>query len=136
MQPAQNFAKAAEFVRSAASQGAQLAVLPEYHLTNWKPHEPEFLELAKEWKTYLGWYTDLAKEVGICIVPGTIVEWHEELGGGEGERLLNVAYFIDGTGEVIGKYVKKNLWYVMLSFLLLRGTLSTHVISHLSMWRN
>jgi hypothetical protein len=36
--------------------------------------------------------------------------------GGEGERLLNVAYFIDGTGEVIGKYVKKNLWYVLVSF--------------------
>ena len=121
MQPAQNFAKAANFIRSAASQGAQLAVLPEYHLTNWKPHDPEFLVFAKEWKTYLGWYTDLAKEVGICIVPGTIVEWHEEVGGGEGERLMNVAYFIDGTGEVVGKYEKKNLWYVMLSFSYCEG---------------
>lgn len=29
----------------------------------------------------------------------------------EPQRLLNVAYFIEGgTGEVIGRYVKKNLW--------------------------
>jgi predicted amidohydrolase len=110
MQPAENFSKAANFIRSAAAQGAELAVLPEYHLTNWKPHEPEFIKLAKEWKTYLGWYTELAKEVGICIVPGTIVEYHPESGEDSSERLLNVAYFIDGSGDVIGKYVKKNLW--------------------------
>lgn len=109
MQPAQNFAKAATFIRSVASQGAQLAVLPEYHLTNWIPKDPGFLELARQWETYLGWYKDLAKEVGICIVPGTIVELHQ--GEGDlGERLLNVAYFIDWSGEVVGKYVKKNLW--------------------------
>jgi hypothetical protein len=29
----------------------------------------------------------------------------------ETQRLLNVAYFIEGgTGEVVGRYVKKNLW--------------------------
>lgn len=32
MQPAQNFEKAAEFIRGAAAQKADLAVLPEYHL--------------------------------------------------------------------------------------------------------
>lgn len=30
---------------------------------------------------------------------------------GQPQRLLNVAYFIEGgTGKVIGRYVKKNLW--------------------------
>lgn len=33
--PSFNFEKAANFIRSAAQQGANLAVLPEYHLTNW-----------------------------------------------------------------------------------------------------
>jgi len=111
MQPEHNFTKAAAFIRSAAAQGAQLAVLPEYHLTNWKPKDPGFTELCDQWETYLDKYKELAKECGICIVPGTIVEGHA---GEEGEenRLVNVAYFIDGEGVVRGRYEKKNLWYV------------------------
>ena len=41
-------------------------------------------------------------------MPGTIVELHDA--GTADERLLNVAYFIDNNGKIIGKYVKKNLW--------------------------
>ncbi|KAF2199252.1 carbon-nitrogen hydrolase [Delitschia confertaspora ATCC 74209] len=121
MQIDSNFAKAATFIRSAATQGAQLAVLPEYHLTNWVPKDPGFIGLCEQWETWLEKYKSLARECGICIVPGTIVEFHREEGedgrelGGMGEkevreRLLNVAYFIDEKGAVKGKYVKKNLW--------------------------
>ncbi|KAF2687405.1 carbon-nitrogen hydrolase [Lentithecium fluviatile CBS 122367] len=109
MQLEHNFNKAAQYVRAAAAQGAELAVLPEYHLTNWLPKDPAFLGLCDQWETYLNKYKELAKECGICIVPGTIVETHpgeEE----EENRLLNVAYFIDHEGTVKGKYVKKNLW--------------------------
>jgi hypothetical protein len=45
-------------------------------------------------------------------VPGTIVERHKEAEREE-DRVVNVAYFIDGEGEVRGKYEKKNLWYVV-----------------------
>jgi predicted amidohydrolase len=115
MQPELNFNKAATFIRSAAAQGAQLAVLPEYHLTNWKPKEPGFLELCGQWETYLEKYKELAKECGICVVPGTIVEARS--GDGEEEtKLVNVAYFIDGEGVVRGKYEKKNLWCVKALF--------------------
>jgi predicted amidohydrolase len=109
MQLEHNFNKAAQYIRSAAAQGAELVVLPEYHLTNWLPKDPAFLGLCDQWETYLNKYKELAKECGICIVPGTIVETHpgEEK---EENRLLNVAYFIDCEGVVIGKYVKKNLW--------------------------
>lgn len=55
----------------------------------------------------------MAKECGICIVPGTIVEGYPGEEDEEG-RLLNVAYFIGKEGEVKGKYVKKNLWWVLL----------------------
>ncbi|KAK5169651.1 uncharacterized protein LTR77_005628 [Saxophila tyrrhenica] len=103
-----NFQKAADFIRAAALQGSKLAVLPEYHLLNWVPHDPKFKEACGHWRTYLKKYQDLAKECNINIVPGTIVELHDE--GTDNERLLNVAYFIDNTGEIIGKYVKKNLW--------------------------
>lgn len=35
----------------------------------------------------------------------------EEEEQGQSQKLLNVAYFIEGgTGEVIGRYVKRNLW--------------------------
>lgn len=103
-----NFEKAADYIRSAARQHANLAVLPEYHLLNWIPHDPKFKEACGQWETYLKKYQDLAKECDINIVPGTIVELHDA--GTENERLLNVAYFISNTGEIIGKYVKKNLW--------------------------
>jgi hypothetical protein len=85
-------------------------LLPEYHLTNWVPKEPGFLECCDEWELYLKKYQALAKELSICIVPGTIVERHQDAETEE-ERLLNVAYFIGKEGDILGKYVKKNLWY-------------------------
>lgn len=103
-----NYKVAEDFIRSAANQGAQLAVLPEYHLLNWIPHDEKYKEACAHWKTYLDRYVALAKECSINIVPGTIVELHGQ--GTSEERLLNVAYFITASGEIAGKYVKKNLW--------------------------
>lgn len=109
MQLEHNFNKAATYIRSAAQQGAELAVLPEYHLTGWIPNDPNFFSLCEQWETYLKKYQELAKECNICLVPGTVVEAHRDASKEE-DRLVNVAYFIDATGSVIGKYVKKNLW--------------------------
>ena len=111
MQPASNYTRAAELITDAASRGAQLAVLPEYHLTNWVPDEPGFSELCDQWKLYLDKYRALAKKCNICIVPGTIVERHQDATTEE-DRLINVAYFIGNDGEILGKYQKKNLWYI------------------------
>ncbi len=105
-----NYNKAASFIRSAASQGAQLAVLPEYHLTNWVPDDPNFALRGDQWKNYLDKYRALAKECNICIVPGTIVERHQDAETEE-DQLVNMAYFIDNHGEILGIYQKKNLWY-------------------------
>ncbi|KAL8946525.1 MAG: hypothetical protein Q9222_007094 [Ikaeria aurantiellina] len=57
-----NYAKAVQFIKDAASRGAQLAVLPEYHLTNWVPEDPEFEDLCGQWEIYLVKYRTLAKE--------------------------------------------------------------------------
>lgn len=108
MQADRNFASACSYIRSAAAQKADLAVLPEYHLLNWVPNNPNFKEACSHWKKYLKGYQDLAKECNINIVPGTIVELHDQ--GTKDERLLNAAYFISSTGEILGRYVKKNLW--------------------------
>jgi predicted amidohydrolase len=103
-----NYQKAANQIRAAANQGAHLAVLPEYHLLNWVPNDPKYKENCREWKTYLERYQALAKECNINLVPGTIIELHDE--GTPQERLLNVAYFISNTGEILHRYQKKNLW--------------------------
>ncbi|KAI9673424.1 MAG: hypothetical protein M1817_002886 [Caeruleum heppii] len=109
-----NFLKASNFIRQAAAQGAQLAVLPEYHLTGWVPTDPKFSELAGQWQTYLERYQGLARECNICIVPGTIVERVASPKADREEdevQLVNVAYFIDDKGSLSGRYEKKNLWH-------------------------
>ncbi|KAI1387229.1 putative hydrolase, carbon-nitrogen family [Hypoxylon trugodes] len=104
LSPAENFAKAESFIRNAAQEGCHLAVLPEYHLTSWVPDEPNFRESCADSATYLKRYQELAKELNICIVPGTIIEL-------EGDSLHNIAYFISSSGEIAGRYQKKNLWH-------------------------
>ena len=91
-------------------RGAQLAVLPEYHLTNWAPEDPNFREICTQWEKYLNKYKELAKKLKICIVPGTIVQTYQHEEGGE-EQLHNIAYFIGDDGEILGRYQKKNIWY-------------------------
>jgi predicted amidohydrolase len=125
MQQEENYEKAANFIRSAAQQGAELAVLPEYHLLNWVPDDPGFKEGCSHWQHYLQKYQDLAKECNINIVPGTIIELHDQ--GTPNERLLNVAYFIDNTGKIIGKYVKKNLWGAIERNHLTSSSMEPHV---------
>ncbi|KDN72023.1 putative nuclear membrane fusion protein Kar5 [Colletotrichum sublineola] len=108
--PEENFAKAELYIRSAASQGCSLAVLPEYHLTSWVPDHPQFVPSCAQSGVYLEKYRALARDLGISIVPGTIIE----LDGEEGDDdldLLNVAYFIGPDGGVLGQYTKKNLWH-------------------------
>lgn len=104
-----NFSKATTFIRSAAAEGAALAVLPEYHLTSWDPDSDGFLELCDQWETYLKKYQALARELRICIAPGTIMKRVKDAAGGAG-KLFNVAYFIDENGSILGEYKKKNLW--------------------------
>ncbi|KAL8842981.1 MAG: hypothetical protein Q9205_003665 [Flavoplaca limonia] len=116
-----NYAKAAQYIRDAAVKGAQLAVLPEYHLTNWIPDDPHANEIYDLWDIYLNKYRTLAKELSICIVPGTIIERHK-IAETKEQKLLNVAYFIDNKGEILGCYQKKNLWHPERPYL----TSSTH----------
>ncbi|MCJ1405568.1 hypothetical protein MMC11_008796, partial [Xylographa trunciseda] len=109
LQPAANFARATTFIRSAAAQGCHLAVLPEYHLTNWLPTSPTFAAACSSWETYLTAYRALAAELHICIVPGSIVRPCTPTATAP-QSLENATYFISSTGDILGSYVKKNLW--------------------------
>jgi predicted amidohydrolase len=117
--PAANFAAAEAYIRDAASQGCQIAQLPEYHLTSWAPEHADFISSTKESVTYLSRYQDLARELNINIVPGTICEVHplsDENQNSDssvpGIELRNMAYFIAaGSGTILSTYQKKNLWH-------------------------
>ncbi|KAH7397889.1 carbon-nitrogen hydrolase [Cadophora sp. MPI-SDFR-AT-0126] len=99
-----NHASAVKYIRDAAAQGCHLAVLPEYHLTSWVPDSSDFIPLCAQYQKYIDSYCALAAELSINIVPGTIVEKH-------GDDLLNIAYFMSSTGDILGRYQKKNLWH-------------------------
>ncbi|KAJ5272383.1 hypothetical protein N7478_007508 [Penicillium angulare] len=105
----ENHSTACDYIRNAASQGAELAVLPEYHLSGWVPTDPRWAEQAGQSAKYLSNYQSLAKELNICLVPGTIIEKHE---GPNGSTLYyNTAYFISNDGSILGRYRKKNIWH-------------------------
>ncbi|EXJ90566.1 hypothetical protein A1O1_03669 [Capronia coronata CBS 617.96] len=114
LDPEHNFSTAAAHIRDAAAQGASLAVLPEYHLFGWAPEDPQFNVIAQTAYQYVGKYQDLAKELKINIVPGTIVTVDpnsKKTASSESPALLhNIAYFIAYTGEILGSYSKANLW--------------------------
>ena len=106
-----NYAKAESYIMQAA-KGAHLAVLPEYHLTGWEPDRPEFKSACSTWKEHLEKYQRLAKELDICIVPGTMIKECEAAVEGMPKTFQNIAYFLDNEGKVIGQYQKKNVWCV------------------------
>jgi predicted amidohydrolase len=73
--------------------------------------------------TYLPRYQELARELNINIVPGTVCEAHP-LGpdscpadaapthDGQAIELRNVAHFVAaGSGDLVSSYQKKNLWH-------------------------
>ncbi|GLI81758.1 hypothetical protein PoHVEF18_010147 [Penicillium ochrochloron] len=105
----ENHETARKYIRQAAADGAELAVLPEYHLSGWVPNDPRWAEQAGEATKYLGNYQSLAKELKICIVPGTIIEKH--VGPDEDTLFYNTAYFISNDGTILGSYRKKNIWH-------------------------
>lgn len=57
------------------------------------------------------------------------MERHEDAEKDE-DKLINVAYFIDNKGEVLGSYQKKNLWYAIPLFASqLDGRVSTPLLT-------
>ncbi|KAE8379771.1 hydrolase, carbon-nitrogen family [Aspergillus bertholletiae] len=122
----ENHQKACAYIREAASQGAHLAVLPEYHLNAFPPTNPLYIPQTHPEVTakYLQSYQALAKDLNICIVPGTIVENHTLTTATESTDpvLYNTAYFISNEGCILSSYRKKNIWHPERPYLTSSGS--------------
>lgn len=94
-----------------------------YHLCGWAPDDPAYAVQAGEYQKYLQAYQALAKELHICLVPGTIVERHVVKTDTVDEqvRLYNTAYFISHDGQILGSYRKKNIWHPERPYLTSSG---------------
>lgn len=86
-----------------------MLITNRYHLNGMVPENPLWATQADESANYLSKYQVLAKELEICLVPGTIIEKHP--GPNSTTLFYNVAYFISNDGSILGSYRKKNIWH-------------------------
>lgn len=104
--PEDNLKKAEQYIRQVAGQ-AHIIVFPEDFVTG-----P--LNGNKRYADYEGRYVQhfqrLAAQYAIDIVPGSIIE-------GDSDLLYNTTYYIDKTGNILGKYRKVNLWLPERSYI-------------------
>lgn len=99
-EPEANLAKAEEFIKQAASASADLIVFPEDVVVG--PLNGR-ADLADFDGRYVKHFQQLADQYSIDIVPGSIIE-------GDETGLYNTTYYIDHTGDILGKYRKVHLW--------------------------
>ena len=105
--PEHNLAKAERFIRQAVAQQAQLVVFPEDFVLG--PLNGR-ADLADFDQRYVKQFQELARKYALDIVPGSIIE-------GDETGLYNTAYYIDHTGEILGRYRKVNLWLSERSYI-------------------
>ncbi|KAK4047197.1 hypothetical protein OIO90_006260 [Microbotryomycetes sp. JL221] len=134
--PQSNLERALDYVKQAAQQGANVICFPEYFLTgimadpkhhhlgqpthkhvvassSRHEHRPRNSNDEPERQTWLNSFRQMARELSIDIVAGTIIER-----GTEESSLHNVSHYIEGTtGNIIGRYDKVNLWHPEKNYL-------------------
>ena len=97
-----NRAKASQFIREAAANGAQVISLPEmwncpysndYFRKYAEPEDGESVQMM----------SDLAKELGIYLIGGSISEL-------DGDRVYNTSFSFDPSGRIIGRHRKVHLF--------------------------
>src|SRR5438067_12974251 len=104
-EPAKNFARAIDFIRGAAKNGAEIICLPELFRSQYfcQSEDHDHFSLAE---TIPGPSTDaltkLAREHGIVIVASLFEKRSAGL-------YHNTAAIIDANGELLGKYRKMHI---------------------------
>jgi predicted amidohydrolase len=106
-EPEQNLAKAERFIQEAVAQQAQLIVFPEDFVLGPLLGRADLADFTKR---YVKHFQALAVKYALDIVPGSIIE-------GDETGLYNTAYYIDRSGEILGRYRKVNLWLSERSYV-------------------
>lgn len=97
-----NIAKADKFIREAAANGAQVVSIPEmWNCPYSNDYFREFAEPADG--RCVKFMSDLAKELGIYLIGGTIPELEED-------RVYNTSFCFDREGNIIGRHRKVHLF--------------------------
>jgi len=105
----ENLEKAELFTRHAAEEGCDIICFPEDFLTG--ALGKENLRYAQEIPgDYTEKFCKLAKECGLYIVMGTMIEK-------VGEDHYNTSVLIDDSGRIVGKYSKIRLWFPEKEYL-------------------
>lgn len=109
----ENFARAEEKIREAASLGAEIIVLPEMWNTGYALEKlPELADVDGErTKAFLH---GLSKELGVHIVGGSVSIKKED-------KFYNTTYTFNKDGEQVGEYSKAHLFRLMDEHLYLEA---------------
>jgi predicted amidohydrolase len=99
-EPQENQARAEEFIQKAVAASADLIVFPEDFVLGPLNGRADLADFDGQ---YVQHFQRLAQEYDIDIVPGSIIE-------GDVSGLYNTTYYIDRSGDILGKYQKVNLW--------------------------
>ncbi len=106
LSPEANLKKAERFIEEASSEN-DLVVFPEDFLAGPLNGRNEFADCEGR---YVRHFQRLAAKYNIDIVPGSIIE-------GADAALYNTTYYIDRSGEILGRYRKVNLWLPERSYI-------------------
>jgi predicted amidohydrolase len=103
---AQNMEQAGQLIRQAAGQGARLVLLPEYWPILGR-HETDKLAVAESagQGPVQQWMADIASELGIWLIGGTVPLVSDEAG-----KVLNTCLAFDPRGAVQARYDKIHLF--------------------------
>ncbi len=101
-----NLARAEQYI-AEASKKHDLIVFPEDFLLGPLNGISEYADFEGQFVTI---FQTLAAKYHIDIVPGSIIE-------GDSTGLFNTCYYIDHSGEILGRYRKVNLWLPERSYI-------------------
>ena len=109
----ENYERAEKFIREAASQGAEIIVLPEMWNTGYALEK--LVELADvNGERTRAFLSSLSKELGVHIVGGSVSVKR-------GDQFYNTMYTFNNDGQLVGEYSKAHLFRLMDEHLYLQA---------------
>lgn len=111
--PADNLAQAAGLIRKAAAEGAKIAMTPEVSniVTFSRKLQAEILKPEAE-DPSLAAYRDLAAELGVWLLIGSLALKAEDDPGQARPRFVNRSFLIDASGGIAARYDKIHMFDV------------------------